>query len=91
MARLTPAHEQLDDNGVGKCSVPMWCEGMPAGFCDQPAYGLYVSGKTFRANTGEVVRFDGKYNGYVPALACPGHGGPKEPTFHEQFLGTNRP
>jgi len=24
---------------VGKCSVPMWIGGYPAGFCDAPAYG----------------------------------------------------
>jgi hypothetical protein len=27
----------------------------------------------------EEMRDDGRYNGYVPALACPGHGGPAKP------------
>ena len=64
-------------NGVGKCSVPMWMGGLPCGFCDRPAYGKRAPGETWRdAWTGERRRFDGKYNGYVPGLACEAHGGP---------------
>lgn len=56
-------------NGVGKCSKPMWDgHGMPAGFCDEPAYGR---------QTAEGKRRSGKY---VPALACLHHGGPSRPT-----------
>lgn len=66
-------------NGVGKCSVPMWSNGLPAGFCDQDAFGDFIPGKeTIRNGQNEIVRLDGKYNGYVPALACYAHGGPKE-------------
>lgn len=79
MARMLEHHEKLT-GGVGKCSVPMWASGCPAGFCDNAAYGNPVPGGQFRdAWTGQMKRFDGKYNGYVPGLACPGHGGPKKP------------
>jgi len=76
--RISDCHEKLDDTGQGKCSVPMWMHGIPAGFCDKPAFGKPVPGKTYRSSSGEEMRFDGKYNGYVPALACPAHGGPNE-------------
>lgn len=57
-------HFKLDKNGEGKCSVPMWCNGMPAGFCDNTAYGEPLP--------------NNHYTGYVPGLACPGHGGPEK-------------
>jgi len=63
-------HKTLKD-GVGKCSVPMWRRGMPAGFCDEPAYGS---------------RVDNRYDGYVPGLACPRHGGP---TTRQQKIPIN--
>lgn len=63
MSSLSKHHVELT-NGVGKCSKPMWQGGLPAGFCDDPAYG--------RSNSR-------KYSGYVPALACPNHGGPEAP------------
>ncbi len=73
-------HHHTLTNGVGKCSVPMWCMGMPAGFCDEPAYGKPLPSRKFRdAHTGEVFREDGRYAGYVPGLACEGHGGPPGP------------
>lgn len=65
MAILSEHHRQLNEQGVGKCSVPMWSGGLPDGFCDKDAYG-------FR-------RKDAAYDGYVPALACPMHGGPPVP------------
>ena len=34
MSRLRKHHEELNAEGVGKCSVPMWSGGGPAGFCD---------------------------------------------------------
>ncbi len=58
-------HKKLDKNGVGKCSVPMWIGGVPAGFCDEDAYG-------------EVEKGQLRYSGYVPFLACYRHGGSKE-------------
>lgn len=76
MARASKHHHELT-NGVGKCSVPMWQMGCPSGFCDAPAYGKRPPGREFRnAWTGELIRMDGKYNGFVPGLACEGHGGP---------------
>ena len=78
MASMSKEHQELDSNGVGRCSVPMWMNGCPAGFCDEPAYGHRPECQTFRAAyTGEIIRMDGKYNGYVPGLACVNHGGPK--------------
>jgi hypothetical protein len=67
MGSIGPQHKELDENGVGKCSVPMWRMGVPAGFCDRPAYGKQ-----------EAEQY--RYKGYVPALACRGHGGPPPPT-----------
>lgn len=31
-------HCELDKDGVGACSVPMWCNGLPDGFCNAPAF-----------------------------------------------------
>ena len=50
-------------HGHGLCSVPMWGGGMPAGFCDRPAFG----DPTKKWERGDR---------YVPALACDRHGGP---------------
>lgn len=80
MARLSEHHTTLTD-GVGKCSVPMWSGGCPDGFCDEPAYGNYIEGATFRDGyTGEVRRTDGKWLGYATGLCCPRHSGPKPDT-----------
>ena len=79
MARTSNYHHELT-NGKGKCSVPMWQMGAPAGFCDSEAYGKRPPCEEYRnAHTGKLHRMDGKYNGYVPGLACPVHGGPKKP------------
>lgn len=58
-------------NGIGKCLIPMWQNGIPAGFCDKEAYGI----------TTEEGRQ--QYKGYVPYLACPDHGGPKKKILDE--------
>jgi len=68
---------ELNDHGVGKCSVPMWMDGIPAGFCDEPAYGERPPCQEYRNSSGDMIRTDGRYNGYVPGLACPAHGGPE--------------
>lgn len=60
MTTMSKHHQELT-NGVGCCSVPMWWMGVPAGFCDEPAYGKSDPKK---------------YDGYVGGLACPVHGGP---------------
>lgn len=72
MAKCSKHHKELID-GVGKCSKPMWDGyGMPAGFCDRPAYGK---------PTEEGQR---RYSGYVPHLACPNHGGPTTKTIERR-------
>lgn len=55
-------HIKVNEQGIGFCSVPMWCNGLPAGFCDEQAYGYRENKQVF--------------DRYVPYLACPGHGGP---------------
>ena len=62
-------HKEVNKLGIGKCSVPMWSGGVPAGFCDEEAYG---------EQTDERRHI---YPHYVPFLACPGHGGPNVRTF----------
>lgn len=82
MSRTSKHHHELNEQGEGRCSVPMWCGGLPADFCDRPAYGerppspTYWDGYTTR-------RTDGRYDGYVPGLACPIHGGPSVRTFKD--------
>ena len=70
MASLSPHHKELTD-GEGRCSVPMWQMGCPAGFCDRKAYG-----KQRPPSSQEEV-----YNQppYAPGLACPAHAGPSGP------------
>lgn len=76
MSRLLDHHETLT-SGMGKCSVPMWGGGTPAGFCDCPAFGERPQAVTHRRYDGFEWRDDGRYAGFVPGLACPMHGGPK--------------
>lgn len=82
MARLWKHHQELNEQGIGKCSVPMWGGGCPDGFCDKEAYGRREP-TTYRRNyaSGQMDAVDGRYSGYVPALACPMHGGPTVRTF----------
>ena len=80
MSTLSRHHKELT-NGVGKCSVPMWSGGTPDGFCNQKAYGERPRCQEINYGNGQVWRTDGKYSGYVPALACPCHGGPTEPVI----------
>lgn len=61
--KLSEHHEKVNEKGIGKCSVPMWCDGLPAGFCDDVAYSEQT--KDGR----------GRYPHYVGGLACFGHGG----------------
>lgn len=76
MSRTSKHHHELNEHGIGKCSVPMWCGGMPADFCDRPAYGEPPKCEMYRDGyTGELRRADFRYNGYVPGLACTHHGG----------------
>lgn len=74
MARCDSTHTD-PINGVAKCSRPMWCGGMPAGFCDAPAYGPQ---EPDQRRSGDY--YNGKWTeSYVPYWACYAHGGPKEP------------
>lgn len=69
-------HKEVNELGIGKCSVPMWCNGLPAGFCDKPAYSKQTKEDLeFRRATNRYL--------YVPALACPAHGGEKSRVFKD--------
>ena len=77
MSVLQKHHKELNADGIGKCSVPMWSGGSPAGFCDTDAYGERpYSPQRMNYYAGRMMRDDGRYDGYVPGLACPCHGGP---------------
>lgn len=62
--RCGEGHKKLKD-GKGKCSVPMWQMGVPAGFCNEDAFGPQQE--------------KWRHLGYAPFLACRGHGGPRCP------------
>jgi hypothetical protein len=83
MASLSRWHTELA-NGVGKCSVPMWMDGCPAGFCDEPAYGPQLPDQTRYGEWGRVW-IGGRWcssgifmPAYCSGLACPKHGGPEK-------------
>ncbi len=78
MKYMQSNHRQLV-NGIGKCSVPMFRGDLPAGFCNEPAYGNRPNSSQFWNYPAQrFMRMDGKYDGYVPGLACPTHGGPNK-------------
>ena len=85
MSRCSEHHLTLDAEGRGKCSVPMWGgSGGPAGFCDAPAFGEPPPSLMVWSSAQQMtVRADGRYPGYVPGLACPGHGGPDTRVFRD--------
>lgn len=71
-------HDDAAAGVMGRCSVPMWMHGCPAGHCDEKAYGKPPPSRmVWHASQQRMVREDGRYDGYVPGLACPMHGGPK--------------
>lgn len=84
MASLMQHHRYLNANGIGKCSVPMYSYGSPDGFCNKDAYGYREPTRYLKnyASGGEYAE-DGRYSGYVPALACPCHGGPRSRVFQD--------
>jgi hypothetical protein len=85
MARMCECHEKLNADGVGSCSVPMWSgDGGEAGFCNKVAFGSRPDGETVVRWDGYVYRSDNRYAGYVPGLACPGHGGPSKPETRKE-------
>lgn len=74
-------HMTLDESGKGKCSVPMFAGfGSAAGFCDKEAYGNPIPREYYEDRIGRKIYLTPGYDGYVPGLACPCHGGPKGPT-----------
>lgn len=80
--QLNKHHQELDEHGVGKCSVPMWWGyGMPAGFCDKPAYGNQLETCRYRDINGNLHRAGDRPITF--SLACPAHGGPETPTNEE--------
>lgn len=82
MSMLSDKHRATDSMGFGLCSVPMWNGGCPSGFCDRQAYGERPhSPMVMNYSAGRMVRRDRKYDGYVPGLACPHHGGPTSRVF----------
>jgi hypothetical protein len=84
MSSIGKQHQELNADGIGKCSVPMWMCGSPCGFCDEDAYGIPPrSSRIFNYGIMEQQRTDGRYDGYVPALACPGHGGPRSRVYKD--------
>lgn len=92
MASLNEHHKHLTD-GVGKCSVPMWMGGCPAGFCDEPAYGPQEPGQTRYGDYGPGY-VNGRWfaggvfsPGYCSGLACHAHGGPAAPVAAELVEG----
>ena len=82
MAVCSERHKTLDESGRGWCSVPMWCNGLPA-FCNDEAYGERLPTKIHTRWDGHTYAEDGRYAGYVPFLACPGHGGPTSRVFKD--------
>lgn len=70
MGTLSECHRKLNEKGEGKCSVPMWMGGMPAGFCDNISYGEETESHKMNNHGNNFT--------YIPALACPGHGGPRK-------------
>lgn len=71
-------HEDACAGVLGRCSVPMWVNGCPAGTCGEKAYGTRPPSRmVWHAPQQRMVREDGRYDGYVPGLACPNHGGPQ--------------
>lgn len=83
MAVCSNHHLELRD-GIGKCSVPMWSNGSPSGFCDRPAFGERPASRQFWSYSQQrSVREDGRYDGHVPGLACAAHGGPKLVTLKD--------
>jgi len=92
MSTLSKHHKKLT-NGIGKCSVPMFQGGCPAGFCDEPAFGKQTKSlRVWHAHKQRYVRADGKSDAYAPGLACPIHAGPKCPGIEIEpgvFSGCN--
>lgn len=66
----------------------MWCNGVPADFCDEPAYGPQEKDQTRYGQWGNwwTGMRPGFNAGYCPGLACFNHGGPKAPVTEPQEI-----
>lgn len=60
---------------AGKCGVPMWMMGTPAGYCDRPAFGPQLPREVLRDGRGWIT---GNSPFCPPGPCCPMHGGPNE-------------
>lgn len=79
--QTSKCHEEPNEQGYGKCSVPMWSVYGPAGFCDEPAYGKQEPGQR---RYGEWSRAWGRwFAGFCSGLACHAHGGPLSRVFRD--------
>ncbi len=73
----------------GFCRVPMWMGGLPAGHCNEPAYGPQERGQERYGSYGPGYRGDRWYPGgvfepgFCSGFACHKHGGPAAPTKEE--------
>ncbi len=73
-------HEDAIDGVLGRCSVPMWLGGCPAGTCGKRSFGERPHSRLWmNYAAGRTMREDLRYDGYVPGLACVAHGGPDGP------------
>lgn len=81
VSQLSEHHkvDWLKDHPTGRCSVPMWIGGCPAGFCDEPAYGPREKGQTRYGECGFIGGRREFTGYYASALACHAHGGPELP------------
>jgi len=74
-------HREVNADGVGKCGVPMWSGGCPAGFCDEPAYGEQ---EREQERYGQWMHHPYRWApGYSSGLACFNHGGPASRVFRD--------
>jgi hypothetical protein len=51
----------------GKCRVPMWCMGVPSGFCDDEAFGPQLPANVLMWGPNRRLP-------YCHGPCCPGHG-----------------
>lgn len=65
-AECLQEHEDAIDGVLGRCSVPMWMNGCPAGTCEHKAFGRVVPEPYYRnAWTGEERTITGRLRSYA--------------------------
>lgn len=73
----------------GRCQVPMWMGGLPAGHCDRPAFGPQLPDRYLNHARGGLFEL-----AYCVGPCCPGHGGPREGdpiVFEDGLTSEGRP